>query len=125
RHDGAQVAVSPPEITLPDEIDAVAYHVVQEALTNAMKHAPGATVDIEINACDGALSIDVRNNPGTRPSTIAQTGSGLGLAGLHERLAEHDGHVTAGPEPGGGFRLRAQLPVGAPVSSIPAPPSAS
>lgn len=115
RHDGAEVAVSPPEITLPDEIDAVAYHVVQEALTNAMKHAPGATVDIDINACDGELSIDVRNNPGTKPSTIARTGSGLGLSGMRERLAEHDGHVTAGPEPDGGFRLHARLAIGQPV----------
>jgi len=119
--DGARVSVSPPKLDLPDEIDVVAYHVVQEALTNAMKHAPGAAVAIAITVRDGKLSIDVCNDAGTGPSTIARTGSSIGLAGMRERLTELDGELTAGTEPDGGFRLRAQLAIGTPIMPTPLP----
>jgi signal transduction histidine kinase len=108
---GARVDVMPPEPELPPEVEALAYRVVQEALTNAMKHAPGAAVDIRIALDDAGLHVGVRNEPAPKPSPIAATGSGLGLAGMRERLAALGGGVDAAPETGGGFRVSAWVPL--------------
>jgi signal transduction histidine kinase len=108
---GARVEVMPSAPELPPEVEAIAYRVVQEALTNAMKHAPGAAVDIRIALDDSGLHIGVRNDPAPKPSPIAATGSGLGLAGMRERLAALGGGVDAAPETGGGFRVSAWVPL--------------
>jgi signal transduction histidine kinase len=111
RGGGARVMTVPPDLELAPEVEAIAHRVVQEALTNAMKHAPGAAVEVEVDLGDEELRITVRNAAVVAPSTIAHTGSGLGLAGMRERLAALDGSLAAGPEPDGGFRLCARLPV--------------
>lgn len=108
---GARVVVTPPEPALEPEIEAIAYRIAQEALTNAMKHAPGARLDVRVALADGRLTITVRNGAVAEPSPIAHTGSGLGLAGMRERLAALDGSLTAGPEADGGFRVCATLPL--------------
>jgi signal transduction histidine kinase len=110
RATGAQVIVSPADPALPLEIEAIAYRVVQEALTNAMKHAPGAAVEVHLGLRDGELTILVRNGTAAETSAIAHTGSGLGLAGMRERIEALGGSLAAGPDADGSFRLRARLP---------------
>ncbi|HEY7076970.1 MAG TPA: histidine kinase [Solirubrobacteraceae bacterium] len=111
---GARVAVSPSNPALAPDIEAVAYRVAQEALTNAMKHAPGAPLDLRVAATDAELVITARNDGGAQASTISHTGSGLGLDGMRERVAALGGTVAAGPEADGGFRLCARLPLAPP-----------
>jgi signal transduction histidine kinase len=111
RATGARVVVTPPDPAMPPEIEAIAYRVVQEALTNAMKHSPGAAIDIHVRLDDGELAITARNDSVAEASAIAHTGSGLGLAGMRERLAALGGSLDAGAEADGGFRICARLPL--------------
>jgi signal transduction histidine kinase len=116
---GARVEVTPAELRLAPEVEAVAYRVMQEALTNAMKHAPQAALDIQVAVDRGDLTITIRNERDARPSPLARTGSGLGLAGMRERLETRGGSLDAGPEPDGGFRVYAQLPLAAAAGRSP------
>jgi signal transduction histidine kinase len=111
RATGAQVIVSPPDLALTPEIEAIAYRVVQEALTNAIKHAPGAAIEVHLGLRDGELTIMVRNETAAETSAIAHTGSGLGLAGMRERVEALGGSLAAGSDADGGFRLCARLPI--------------
>jgi signal transduction histidine kinase len=111
RTTGARVIVTPPDPALAPEIEAIAYRVAQEALTNAMKHAPGAALDIRVALADRELTITVRNDTVAEASAIAHTGSGLGLAGMRERLAGLGGSLDAGLQADGGFLVCARLPV--------------
>src|SRR5436190_228024 len=92
---------------------------VPTALTNAMKHAPCAALEIQVAVDHDDLTIAVRNERDAAPSPLARTGSGLGLAGMRERLETGGGSLDAGPEPDGGFRVYARLPLdrGADTSS--------
>jgi len=114
RESGAHVVVSPPDPELRPEIEAVAYRVVQEALTNAMKHAPGTAVEMHVRLSHGELTITVRNGIVAETSAIAHTGSGLGLAGMRERLEALGGSLAAAPDAHGGFRLHIRLPLDKP-----------
>ena len=107
---GAHVLVTPPDLELAPELEAVAYHVTREALTNAMKHAPGAALNIRLELEDRALTINIRNDTAAA-SPIAHTGSGLGLAGMRERIAALGGTLDAGQDSDGGFQLNATLPL--------------
>lgn len=100
----------PPELSLSPEAESLAYRIVQEGLTNAMKHAPGSEVRLRIAAHDDQLEIELRNWGGERPSSLARTGSGLGLRGLRERLQALGGRLDAAPE-GDGWRLCAGIPL--------------
>jgi signal transduction histidine kinase len=98
--------------SVPETIGRNALRIVQEALTNARKHASSAPVDLRI---DGAptegLTIDVRNPSLVFTAAGAQIpGSGTGLVGLAERATLSGGHLEYGPDGTGGFRLRAWLP---------------
>jgi signal transduction histidine kinase len=91
-----------------------AYRVVQEALTNALKHAPGAPVDIIVCDQDAEVRVDVVNAPGRqRPSGLERSGSGFGLAGMRDRVAACGGSLTCGPTEAGGWRVSALLPMAA------------
>jgi signal transduction histidine kinase len=118
---GARVVVTPADVALGAEVEAIAYRIVQEALTNAMKHAPGAPLEIEVAVAGGELGITVGNDLGDATSPIASTGSGLGLAGMRERVAGLGGSMTAGPDGHGGFRLCARLPLAPAASLLPLP----
>ena len=88
-----------------------AYRVVQEALTNALKHAPGAPVDITIRGRDGEVQVDIVNAPSQQaPSGLGRSGGGFGLAGMRERVAACGGSLTSGPTPAGGWQVSALLP---------------
>jgi signal transduction histidine kinase len=105
-----------------------AYRVVQEALTNALKHAPGAPVMVTVAAQDAQVAICVHNAaPAEQPSALARSGGKYGLAAMHERITACGGSLTTGPAPAGGWQVRALLPalaarrIGA---EAPLPPSA-
>jgi signal transduction histidine kinase len=106
---GAELVVTPADLALPPDLEAVAHHVTREAITNAMKHAPGAKLEIHLDLDSTALTISVRNKLVATTSPIAATGSGLGLAGMRERVAAAGGSLVAAAD-NGSFWLRATLP---------------
>jgi signal transduction histidine kinase len=90
-------------------IELTAYRIVQEALTNARRHAPGAAVDVELNYAGDRLRVRVRDNgPG---SAGAADQRGHGLLGMRERVAAVGGELRTGPGRPGGFLVEASLPV--------------
>jgi signal transduction histidine kinase len=99
-------------------VGRTAYRTVREALTNVHKHAPGARVTVEVEYDETRVRVAVRN---TRPSggpnsELARTGSGLGIAGLRQRIELVHGSLRAGPEPDGGFCVEAVLPAFVPTA---------
>lgn len=103
------VALSPPPGSLPPGVDLAAYRVVQEALTNTIKHAAGAAASVEIGHDGHWMEIEVTDTGGA-PAEHSGTGHGRGLIGLRERLAVYGGTLDAGRRAGGGYRLMARLP---------------
>ncbi|MGM1058519.1 sensor histidine kinase [Saccharothrix sp. Mg75] len=101
---------SPPP---PPGIGRAAYRVVQEALTNVTKHAPGAAVEINVTATDSHLHLKVRNGPPPAP-VPAQDRGGEGLHGLSERVSLLGGTLTTTARADGSFTLEAALPTGHP-----------
>lgn len=89
-----------------------AYRIVQEALTNAGKHASGARVSVRLAFLDGAVEIEVVNEPAptVRVGGAGVPGAGHGLIGMRERVGLFGGELTAGPRPDGGFAVLARLP---------------
>ncbi|TMR11816.1 sensor histidine kinase [Nonomuraea turkmeniaca] len=94
---------------LPPAVGLSAYRIVQESLSNAMRHAPGAAVAVSVAWDDGELRLRVANGPGTAPGDAP--GAGQGLVGMRERATLLGGTLEAGPLPGGGFDVRATLPI--------------
>ena len=94
---------------VPDAAGRAAFRVVQEALTNATRHAPGASVEVRIAVGD-AIVIQVSNTKA--PAVESGAGAGLGLVGLDERVRLLGGLLSHGPTADGGFRLSARLPLG-------------
>ena len=109
---------------LPAGVDVSAYRIVQEALSNAARHAAGSRVRIEIGYRDDELRVAVTNSAGTAARVDSHpdhdsdhdsdhehdAGSGHGLVGMRERVAMLGGSMRAGPAPGGGFAVTARLP---------------
>jgi signal transduction histidine kinase len=105
--------VDAPRPELPPALDLVAYRVVQEALTNAVKHGgAGATAEVHISFDDAAVELDVRNTPGVARGDAASNGAGRGLAGMRERIALYDGRLDTFTDADGAFRVHARLPLG-------------
>ncbi|MGI5326858.1 sensor histidine kinase [Actinomadura nitritigenes] len=94
---------------LPRPVQLAAYRVVQEGLSNARRHAPGAPVTVRVEADAAEARVEVACGPPPEPAPPAR-GSGAGLAGLAERVAALDGRLHAAPAPGGGFRVAATVP---------------
>ena len=94
---------------LPAALDATAYRILQEALTNVVKHAPGATAYLRLLRCADHLEIEVRN--AAVSGKPRQGGTGHGLLGIGERVAVFGGHLESGPTADGGYRLNVWLPV--------------
>jgi len=89
-------------------VELAAYRIVQEALTNARRHAPGAAVDVELHHTGHALAVRIRDNGPGPP--LASPDGGHGLAGMRERAAAVGGELRTGEAPGGGFLVIAKLP---------------
>jgi len=95
---------------LPDAVDLSAYRIIQESLTNAIKHSDSRRVDVRVERRNGHVEIEVQNSGPTRPGD----GTGHGLLGMRERAALLGGSVTAGPDDAGGWMVAAHLPIDAP-----------
>lgn len=94
---------------LPARVDLSAYRIVQEALTNVLKHAgPSARADVRVSTKSGAVTIEVSDD-GRGATSLA--GSGHGIMGMRERAVLLGGSLTAGPRAEGGFRVAARLPI--------------
>ncbi|MDQ7904295.1 histidine kinase [Phytohabitans sp. ZYX-F-186] len=97
----------------PEAVGLAAYRIVQEALANASRHAPGAAVRVEIRPWTADLSLRVHNGPPlSAPESTA--GEGHGIAGMRERVTLLGGEMAAGPTPDGGFAVAARLPYAPP-----------
>jgi signal transduction histidine kinase len=92
---------------LPPGIDLSAYRIVQEALTNALKHAGPATARVTVRYGEGVLDLEVSDDGAGSGNG---SGGGQGLAGIRERVAVFGGNVEAGSRPEGGYAVRARLP---------------
>ncbi|MET8136949.1 histidine kinase [Streptomyces sp. NPDC005251] len=103
------LAVSLPPGPLPPGVELTAYRVVQEALTNTIKHAGGAGASVAIGFAGPWLEIEVTDTGAVRDSPPVD-GNGRGLIGLRERLAVYGGELTAGPTLTGGYRVTARVP---------------
>jgi signal transduction histidine kinase len=117
--DGAREAGTSVRLTVQGDaagfspgVDLTAYRVVQEALTNARRHAPGAEVEVDVRYGEDSVRVRVRDN-GPGPSGPQR--GGHGLVGMHERVAMVGGRLKVGPGEAGGFAVEAELPIGAPA----------
>jgi signal transduction histidine kinase len=112
---------------LPPGLDLAAYRVVQEALTNVMKHAGQAQTTVRLDYRPRDLLITVSDDgPPPDAPTVTTAGSragpgGRGLIGLRERIAVYGGELDAGPRPGGGWRLAARIPLDPAAADLPGP----
>lgn len=98
---------------LPAAVELTAYRVVQEAVTNTIRHSQATRTDITISTSDGHLHVDVCDDgPGSGTDThTSRNSAGFGLVGMRERVEAHGGQIRHGPLPGGGFRVHAELPI--------------
>jgi signal transduction histidine kinase len=115
-------------VPLPEGVDLSAYRIVQEALSNAMRHAPGSHVQVHVAYRPDGLALDVRNDavppassavPVLVASGARAAGGGHGLVGMRERATMLGGSLEAGPTADGGFRVTAVLPVSPPEEEAP------
>jgi signal transduction histidine kinase len=126
---GIRLIVSGPVTEFDPGVELAAYRIVQEALTNARRHAPSVAVDVELCYADDALRLRVRDNgpgpegspdtPGTEsypPADLA--GGGHGLLGMRERTLAVGGTLWTGSAPGGGFLVEAVLPAKPEVAGL-------
>ena len=110
---GTRLIVSGPVAEFDPGVELAAYRIVQEALTNARRHAPGAAVDVELRYGDDALRLRIRDNgPGPAEAAAAdgEPPPGHGLLGMRERALAVGGSLRTGAAPGGGFCVDAVLP---------------
>jgi signal transduction histidine kinase len=116
---GLPVTLSAPSATtgsgVAPDVALTVYRVVQEALTNALKHAgPAASASVAVRCRDGMLDVEVTDDGRGAATALDDTrppGTGTGTAGMRERVTALGGCLSAGPKPGGGYRVHAQIPV--------------
>lgn len=108
---GVTLSLTPPPRSPAAAVQITAYRIVQEALSNAVRHAPGSSIDITVRGVPGAVVIRVRND--AADASAADPGSGHGLRGMRERVALVSGTLSAGPDPAGGWTVEATLPIDA------------
>ena len=101
---------------LPQGVDLSAYRVVQEALTNTLRHAHAASARVRLAYAADALTVEVTDDGrGAAAAMLETPHRGYGLVGMRERVGMIGGELVAGPRPGGGFEVRARLPLGVPT----------
>lgn len=122
-----EVRVSGEPRPLPGGIDVTAYRIVQEALTNALKHGDGVTAEVTVRYADHYLRVEVLNSGPSvlsgapAPAPRQADGAGRGLLGLRERVAVYGGDLDARRRIGGGYRVRARIPLDRPVNALDRP----
>jgi signal transduction histidine kinase len=124
RHPGtATLSVHGEPAQVSAEAGHAVYRAVQEALTNAVRYSPGSPVTIELEWQTDALAVVVADS-GASPGRTAVTGqgSGLGLAGMGERIRQVGGTMQAGPREGGGWQVRLSVPASSSAAAVPVVP---
>jgi signal transduction histidine kinase len=112
-----------PPVPQPAPVALAVYRIVQESLTNVVRHAGRVAATVGLRQEGGYLYVDVVNDGGA--AAAFSDGAGAGLAGMRERAAALGGTLDAGPRPGGGFAVHARLPVAATGRARgPGPPAA-
>lgn len=108
-----ELTISGEQRSLPLGIDLNAYRIIQESLTNTLKHGgPDVHAAIAVTYADESLSVEVSDDGrGASAADARINGSGQGLVGMHERVALLKGSLAAGPRPGGGYRVTARIPI--------------
>jgi signal transduction histidine kinase len=111
-----EVRISGEPRPLPSGVDLTAYRIIQEALTNALKHGDGVKAEVTVRYAEHYLRIEVLNTgpsvlSGGRPRPKGNPGEGRGLLGLRQRVAVFGGDLDARRRLGGGFRVRAKIPL--------------
>ncbi|MEU6069263.1 MULTISPECIES: sensor histidine kinase [Streptomyces] len=97
---------------LPQGVELSAYRIVQEALSNSLRHAPGAGARVEIGYVLGGLGLRIVNGPPPAPDLVKPSpGAGHGITGMRERVSMLNGEMTAGPAQDGGYEVTVFLPV--------------
>ena len=115
-----EVRISGEPRPLPSGVDLTAYRIIQEALTNALKHGDGVKAEVTVRYADRSLRVEVLNSgpsvlSGGRPAPASTSGKdGRGLLGLRQRVAVFGGELDARRRLGGGFRVRARIPLARP-----------
>jgi signal transduction histidine kinase len=119
-----EVVVDGERAELPPVVDLAAYRVVQESLTNVVRHAGTARATVRVAFGPADLVVEVTDDGAGGPRAAAHPdGGGHGIAGMRERVAALGGELQAGPRPDGGFRVLARLPLpGPPGPATGAPP---
>jgi signal transduction histidine kinase len=105
---GLPVQLSLEDVAVPEDVGQVAYRVVQEALTNVLRHAGPTTAEVRVHRDQGTLVVEVLDG-GVGAAAVRP---GLGLTGMRNRVVAVGGELTAEPRTGGGFRVCARLPIG-------------
>jgi signal transduction histidine kinase len=112
---GVPVALTVSDLPeVPETVSAAAYRIVQESLSNVIRHAPGASADVSVTFADQALRLEINNGAtdvgsGQKPDPAP---GGHGIHGMRERVRMLGGSLETGPRPEGGYRVAARLPVG-------------
>ena len=107
-----QLEITGEQVRLPAAIDLSAYRIIQEALTNALKHGGPCDVRVGVHYLPDGLSMEIRNTPRRNAPSVATERGGHGVVGMRERVAMCGGTLTAGPNSAGEFVVAARLPVG-------------
>ena len=105
------LTVEPPSADVPRTVELSAYRIIQEALTNTLKHSDSRRASVHVRFAADALEVDVEDDGSPRATAIPRSG-GHGLIGMRERAGLHGGHLRAGPRDEGGFAVQARLPLG-------------
>jgi signal transduction histidine kinase len=109
---------------LPSAVDLAAYRIVQEGLTNAVKHAAGASTQVLVAYDDAAVRVEVSDDGHPRiRHPLSASGAGQGLQGMRERVEMAGGELTTGPRPDGGWAVAARLPLGEEPRTVPEEPA--
>jgi signal transduction histidine kinase len=103
--------VDGPSRPLPAGLELAGYRVVQEALTNVLKHGQGAAAEVRVLYTDASLELLIQDSGGISDGVKEADSPGMGLTGIRERVALYGGNVQAGPAPERGFQVLATLPV--------------
>lgn len=118
----AEVTVEGDPVPLAPGADLAAFRIVQEAMTNIVRHSGSRAARIRLGHLPGCVEVQVDDDGPAVAS--GDSGGGNGLVGMRERAAALGGTVEAGPRPDGGFRVRARLPLGAPLPPLRPGPAA-
>jgi signal transduction histidine kinase len=105
------VDIDPATRTLPTSVDTTAYRIVQEAMTNTLRHAGSTSARVTVRQAENRVLVEITDDGGVPTQRLRDSGSGNGLRGMRERAAAVGGSLEAGPRAGGGWQVTASLPV--------------